>query len=323
MRILTGAEVRQALPMTAAIAAVREAYRAISTGAVEAPIRGVVPVPNGVLLSMPAYVTGAQISSVKLVNFYGGNPERGLPAIHGVVVVFDADTGQPQAVMDASSVTALRTGAASGVASDCLARPDARVLALLGAGAQAPTQAAAVCAVRPIEEIRIFSLVGAEELAERLRAQHGEGMRIVLTESAAAAVSSANIICTVTTSFTPLFAATDLAPGTHLNGIGSFTPEMQEIGADVVQAASVFVDHRESIWEEAGDLILARASGHFAEEDIRAEIGEVIAGLAPGRQSDEELTFFKSVGHAAQDALAAATIVARAEEQDLGQEVAL
>ena len=323
MRILTGDEVRQALPMPAAIEAVREAYRAISTDTVAAPIRGVLPVPNGVLLSMPAYAAGSAISAVKLVNFYGGNPARGLPAIHGVVVVFAVDTGQPLALLEASSVTAVRTGAASGVGSDYLAREDSRVLAILGAGAQAPTQVAAVCAVRPIEEIRIFSLEGSEALADQLRAEYGDPMKVTIAASAAAAVAPADIICTVTTSRKALFTLEDLAPGTHINGIGAFTPEMQEIGIDVVTAAKVYVDHHESIWEEAGDLIIARDSGQFAASDIRAEIGEVIAGSAPGRESAEELTFFKSVGHAAQDALAAATIVARAEAENLGQVVAL
>ena len=322
MRILTGEEVRRALPMPTAIEAVREAYRALSAGEIEAPIRGVLPVPGGVLLSMPAHAADSPISAVKLVTFYGENPARGLPAIHGTVVVFDAETGRPHALLEASAVTAIRTGAASGVATDCLARADSHVLAVLGAGAQAPTQAAAVCAVRPIEEIRIFSLEGANELADLLRSQYGERLRVILAESAAAAVSRADVICTVTTSHKALFALADLAPGTHINGIGAFTPQMQEIGVDVVSAAQVFVDHRESVWEEAGDLIIARDTGHFAESDIRAEIGEVIAGRVPGRESADELTFFKSVGHAAQDALCAAAIVARAEAEDLGQEIA-
>ena len=148
-------------------------------------------------------------------------------------------------------------------------------------------------------------------------------MTITITDSATAAIATADIICTVTTSHQALFTLEDLAPGAHINGIGAFTPEMQEIGIDVITAAHVYVDHRESIWEEAGDLIIARDSGQFAESDIRAEIGEVIAGKAPGRQNAEELTFFKSVGHAAQDALAAANIVARAEAENLGQVVDL
>ncbi len=322
MRILTGEEVRRALPMPAAIEAVREAYRALSAGEIEAPIRGIMPVPGGVLLSMPAHAIGASISSVKLVTFYGENPARGLPTIHGTVIVFDAETGRPLALLEASALTAIRTGAASGVATDCLARANSRALALLGAGAQAPTQAAAVCAVRPIEEIRIFSLEGADRLASNLRAEYGERMRVILAGSAAEAVAGADVICTVTTSHKPIFTLADLTPGAHINGIGSFTPQMQEIGADVVSAAQVFVDHRESVWEEAGDLIIARDSGHFTESDIRAEIGEVIAGRARGRESADELTFFKSVGHAAQDALSAAAIVARAEEEGLGQEFA-
>lgn len=319
MRILTGEEVRQALPMTAAIAAVRESYRALSAGEVAAPIRGVLPVPGGVLLSMPAYAQDAEISTVKLVTFYGDNPAQGRPAIHGAVVVFNAETGAPIALLEASAVTAVRTGAASGVASDCLARDDARVLALFGAGAQAPTQAAAVCAVRPIEEIRIFSLEGAEQLAARLSADSGGQRRVIVADSAAAAVAGADVICTATTSRRALFALSDLAPGAHINGIGAFTPEMQEIGIDTVRAASVFVDHRESVWEEAGDLIIARDQGHFSDADIRAEIGEVIAGSAAGRQREDELTFFKSVGHAAQDALSAAAIVARAEADNIGR----
>ncbi len=321
MRILTAEEVRRALPMPAAIEAVRAAYRALSAGEIQAPIRGALPVADGLLLSMPAYASGASISAVKLVSVYGQNPTRGLAAIHGVVVVFDATTGQPRALLEASSLTAIRTGAGSGVATDCLARADARVLALLGAGAQAPAQAAAVCAVRPIEEIRVYSPNHAARFLADWRAEYDGGPRLVLARDAAEALAGADVVCAATNSHRPVFALEDLAPGAHINGIGSFTPQMQEISAAVVSAAKVVVDHRESAWEEAGDLIIPRDAGQFAEGDIHAEIGEIIAGEARGRESDDELTFFKSVGHAAQDAFSAASIVARAEAEGLGREI--
>jgi ornithine cyclodeaminase/alanine dehydrogenase-like protein (mu-crystallin family) len=191
---------------------------------------------------------------------------------------------------------------------------------VIGAGVQARTQVAAVCTVRPITEIRIFSLSGAEPMAEELRGQ--VQARIIVARSAAEALDGAHVVVAATNSRTPVVHLADLTPGVHINGIGSFTPEMQEIAADVVMAARVVVDHRASAWAEAGDLIIPRNQGLIGETIVHAEIGEIAAGLKEGRRDPNEITFFKSVGNAVQDAALAERVIAAADERGLGTEVA-
>jgi len=222
--------------------------------------------------------------------------------------------------MDGRVLTALRTGAASGLATDLLAVPGASVLAVIGAGVQARTQIEAVCAVRPITEIRISSLKGAEQMAEELHGQYTA--RIVVTGSPSEASAGAQIIIAATNSKTPVVCLSALTPGAHINGIGSFTPEMQEIAADVVAAARIVVDHRASAWAEAGDLIIPLRQGLITEDSVHAEIGEIAAGLKPGRRDPHEITFFKSVGNAVQDAALAQLVIAAADERGLGTPVA-
>jgi len=321
MRILTADDVRVALSMRKAIDAVRAGFIALSTGRAHVPLRSVLDTPGGVLLTMPAQITGAPVNTVKVVSVCPDNPSRGLPTIHAAVLVSDAQTGVPLALMDGRYLTALRTGAASGLATELLARPDASVLAVIGAGAQARTQIAAVCTVRPITEIRIYSLSGAEHLADELRSQYDA--RVAAVESASAALRGADVVVAATNSRTPVVTLADLAPGVHINGIGSFTPEMQEIAADVVAAARVVVDQRASVWAEAGDLIIPRDQGIISEDHVYAEIGEIAAELKPGRQDPQEITFFKSVGNAVQDAVVAQRVLEVASARGLGIEVAL
>ncbi len=321
MKILTAAEVRAAVDMRAAIDAVRAGFIALSAGRAHVPLRGVLNTPGGVLLTMPAQIDEAPVSTVKIVTVCPQNPAAGLPTIYASVVVTDARTGAPVALMDGRELTALRTGAASGLATDLLALADASVLAVIGAGVQARTQVAAVCAVRSIAEIRIHSLAGAQQMAEELRAQYPA--RVLVMDSIAEAVRGAQVIVAATTSKTPVVHLADLAPGAHINGIGSFTPEMQEVAADVVAAATVVVDHRASVWAEAGDLIIPRDQGLIGESHVVAEIGEIAAGLKQGRRTPHEITFFKSVGNAVQDAALAQHVIAVAGQRGLGTEVAL
>jgi ornithine cyclodeaminase len=306
--------------MGAAIDAVRAGFIALSTGRARVPLRSVLETPGGVLLTMPAYIDGTPASTVKVVTVCPDNPSRGLPTIFAAVLVTDAQTGALLAIMDGRVLTALRTGAASGLATDLLAVPEASILAVIGAGVQARTQVEAVCAVRPITEIRIFSLAGAEAMAAELRDQyHAE---IVVAPSAHAAIEGAQVVVAATNSQKPVVHLDDLAPGAHINGIGSFTPEMQEIAADVVAAARVVVDHRPSVWAEAGDLIIPRRRGLITEASVYAEIGEIAAGLKAGRADPQQITFFKSVGNAVQDAALAQRVIAAADERGLGTRVA-
>ncbi len=321
IRILTGQDVRAALTMPEAITAVREGFIALSTGQAIVPVRGVFEQPQGVTLTMPAHIQGAAISTVKVVSVFPGNREKGLPAVTAVVLVLDASTGKPMALLDGTTLTAIRTGAASGVATNLLARPDAHILGVIGAGPQARTQIEAVCAVRPITVIRIFSRGGADELAAELRGRYPAQVQAV--SSGREALVGADILVAATNSKTPVITLADVAPGAHINGVGSFTPDMQEVAADVVTHAKVVVDHRESAWAEAGDLIIPRNQGILAEQGVHAELGEVAAGVRPGREAQEEITFFKSVGNAVQDAVVAAVILEKASRLNLGTVAAL
>lgn len=319
MRLLTAEDVRAALPMQDAIAAVRSGFIALSTGNASVPIRSAIETENGVTLTMPAHLKGAPISSVKIVSVYPDNPQRNLPVVTAAVFVLDAQTGVPLALLDGTALTAIRTGAASGLATDLLARKDSTILAVIGAGAQARTQIEAVCAVRPIRQIRLYSLAHAQSLAEELREKYDA--EIIVAPTAREALRDADVIVAATNSKTPVVTLADVKPGAHINGIGSFTPQMQEIAADIVTSARLVVDHRESAWAEAGDLIIPRDQGLITEQDVYAEIGEIAAGLKQGRESDEEITFFKSVGNAVQDAAAAQHVLSQAEARGIGSVV--
>ncbi len=307
MKIFDAEQVRQAVSMPAAIQAVRAGFIALSTGRATVPVRGSLAVDGNTTLTMPAYIHGSPVSIVKVVSVYPGNPARDLPVVLGQVLVLDAQTGELLALIDGASLTALRTGAASGLATDLMALPDAHILAVIGAGKQARTQVEAICAVRPIDQIRVYSLSGTKTFADELRQRYK--IEVVAAASAHEALSSAQIIATSTTTREPVVHLADIAPGVHINGVGSFRPDMQEIAADVVARAKLVVDHRASTWHEAGDLIIPRDQGLISEASVHAEIGEIAAGLRPGRESPDEITFFKSVGNAVQDAAVAALVV--------------
>jgi ornithine cyclodeaminase/alanine dehydrogenase-like protein (mu-crystallin family) len=243
-----------------------------------------------------------------------------------LVAVVDAETGCPAAVMDGTYLTALRTGAASGAATDLLARMDARVAAVFGAGVQGRTQLEAVCQVRDIEKAWVYDVnrEAAEKYAEEMR---GRGGRIpgdiTVASSPTEAVREADVICTATTATSPVFADADLKAGVHINAIGAFTPEMQEVPEQTIKRARLVVDSREACWAEAGDLIIPRHKGLISEDDIYAELGEIAAGTKRDRESDEEITFFKSVGNAVQDVSVARKVLEEAGRLGLGLEVEL
>jgi ornithine cyclodeaminase len=226
--------------------------------------------------------------------------------------------------MDGTYLTALRTGAASGVATELLSRDEAGVVAIIGAGVQARTQLEAVCTVRDVEKVWVYDCV-AETAAVFIEEMKTKGdpipSEIMLAESPAQAVSDADIICTATTSSKPVFNDDSLKPGVHLNGVGSYTPEMQEIPSPTVVRSKVVVDSRSACLSEAGDIIIPLKQGLITEAHIQGEIGEVAAGKIPGRQSDEDLTCFKSVGLAVQDVAVAELIQRRAKELDLGTDI--
>jgi ornithine cyclodeaminase len=327
MLVLPGDEVRLALPMEEAIAAMKGAYAALSAGQAEVPLRSRLPISvhEAVSLFMPVFLQdpSGEALVMKIVSLFPQNLERGLPTIQSAVLVLEADTGRPVALLEGSSLTAIRTGAASGAATDLLARADSHVAAIFGAGAQGRTQLEAICTVRHIQTAWIYDKNG--EKAEAFIAEMaGKGKipsDLRVASSPRQAVETADVICTATTSLTPVFSDQDIYPGVHINAVGSYTPEMQEIPAETVSRARVLVDSRSACLSEAGDLIQPIRGGLFGEGHIRAELGEVMLGLHPGRESESQVTLFKSVGVAVQDAAAARLALQRAAELQLGQTV--
>ncbi|MBX3280133.1 MAG: hypothetical protein KF868_19195 [Acidobacteria bacterium] len=325
MRILRADDLTRAASMSEMIDAMRAAFIELSAGRAAAPQRLALDVEShaGVTLVMPAYLQAAESLTVKIVSVHARNPELGLPLIHGLVLAIDPATGRARALIDGGSLTAMRTGAASGLAADLLARADADTAALFGAGRQAQTQLAAVCAVRKIRRVFLYAphRTSVDRFISAMSASL-PGVELIAAATASAAVRDADIVCTATTSKTPVFEGADLKPGVHINAVGSFKPEVREIdAATIARASKIVVDERASALAEAGDLIQAINEGVLRSEDIYAEIGEIAAGRRLGRESESEITFFKSVGNAVQDAAAAALLTARAESMNLGVEI--
>jgi ornithine cyclodeaminase/alanine dehydrogenase-like protein (mu-crystallin family) len=310
MKILGTDDIRGRLTMPEAVRAVREALVELSTGRAIVPARTSLEVPahRTTALIMPAYLPRTERIGLKLISLCEDNPARGLPLAQAVTIVMDAERGTPLAVLDAGYLTAVRTGAASAVATDALAPEGARVAAIFGAGVQGRTQLEAIAAVRSLRKAFVFDVdaraasVFAKEMSARL------GFEV---EPAASpeALREADVVSTATTSETPVFADGDLKPGVHINAIGSYKPHVREVPGETVRRAAVFVDERRSALEEAGDLIIPIREGWIDESHVRAEIGEVVAGLKPGRRSSDEVTLFKSVGNAVLDLAVASLVV--------------
>lgn len=327
MLILNAEEVRRALPMDQAIEAMKNAYASLSGGTAVVPLRTRIAIPNSEALSlfMPAFVSSqdGNALAVKVVSLFPTNPPRGLAYIQAAVLVFDSETGQAIALLEGSTLTAIRTGAASGAAIDLLSRPESKVVAIFGAGTQGRTQLEAVCSARDIETAYIFDSTPekANSFADEMKGKGSIPDEVRVAASAKEAIEEADIICTATTSVKPVFKDADVRRGTHISAVGSYTPDMQEVPVETLQRAKIFVDSRSASLEEAGDLIQPLRAGLFDESHICGELGEVISGKIRGRKSPDEITYFKSVGIAVQDAMAAQTALKNAREMKIGTEV--
>ncbi len=323
LRVLTASDIDALLPMRDAIQVNAGAYVDLSMGRVQMPQRLALQTDDGVVLFMPALQRSSGNLGMKVVSVFPHNTTQHLPTIHALVLVIDPDTGVPQALLNGTRLTALRTGAGAGAATQVLAREDSRVMAMFGAGGQAMDQVEAVLAVRPVEEVRIYTPSGAsaERLARRLQERYPDRVFRRVADPGEA-VRGADIITCATTSSTPVFAPEDVSPGAHINGVGSFTPSMREVQIVGLPHLRVFVDSVEAARAEAGDLIQAVAEGHLRWDDV-IEIGQVLAGQQEGRRSRDEITFFKSVGVAVQDAATAGAVVRRALDAHVGELVEL
>jgi ornithine cyclodeaminase len=322
MLMLKRGDVRALASMPETIEAMKTAFRELSAGRAISPLRTPIEIEEsaGVSLFMPASVPVANALGMKIVSVFPRNQARGIPTINAIVALVDTETGEPVAVLEGGYLTALRTGAVSGAATDLLARRDSRVLVVIGAGAQAETQAAAVAAVRPID--RIIVVARSAERLQRFRTSLERNWPELIdrleTTTDVGVVAEADVLCAATTSKTPVFDDRNLKPGVHINGVGAFTPEMQEIPQETVVRARVVVDSFEAAWSEAGDLIKPVAAGLVTQDHYRTELGHVVSGEAPGRSDDGEITFFKSVGNAIQDVIVAKGIVERAKAAGRG-----
>ncbi|MGD9974323.1 MAG: ornithine cyclodeaminase family protein [Desulfatirhabdiaceae bacterium] len=317
IRILTADDVKAALPIEKAIDVMAQAFSQLSSDQATVPLRTHLNTDKGVTLLMPAFLHQSRQMAIKLVSIYTGNDKLGLPTVPGLVMVFDPETGMPVAMMEGHSLTAIRTGATGGLAAKILSRPDSQKIGLFGAGTQGLAQTRAVLAVRAIRQIHIYdqNLQYAENLAARIR-ELPDAPEVFLAPTPKAAVQNADIIITATTSSIPVFDGADVMPGTHITAVGSFRPTMQEVDETTVRKARVVVDSRKACLAEAGDLIISGAT-------IHAEIGEIINKTNTGRESADQITFFKTVGVAVQDAAAAAVVLAEAETLGLGKMITL
>ncbi|NHJ40204.1 MAG: hypothetical protein FK731_09250 [Asgard group archaeon] len=324
IRVFSAKDVKKALSMRKAIEIMKEAFIQISNNQAIIPSRIHLSIPeyNGDSLIMPIYMPSSKRIGLKLITIFDDNISKNLPLIHALVLIFNSTNGQPLAIMDGSYLTALRTGAGSGLATDILARKNSKVVAIFGAGIQGRTQLEAVYSVRTIEKTIIFDTnidkanIFAKEMSDNLATDIEIG-------KSANELQEADIICTATNAQTPVFSDENLKLGVHINAIGSYKPHIREIPTETMYRARIFVDHKDSCLSEAGDIIIPIKEGKINENSIIAELGELILEKKSGRKSDKEITVFKSVGNAIQDLVTANQILIEANKQNLGTKISL
>jgi len=319
--ILDKKAVEAALPMAECIELMKRTMETVSERRIEMPLRTIMPVPDSAshLGIMPGYVAAPRVWGTKLICLVPENPARGLSSHTGVVLLYDLDTGQLRGLLDAAAITALRTPAATAAASRALARTDASHLAILGTGEQAHGHIEALSLVHKLERLTIWGRDRAS--AERLGtvASRHSAATVVVSDSVEEAVRDADIICSVTASSDPIIKGSWIAPGTHINLVGSSIPAKAEIDAEGVAKARFFADYRPSAEAQAGELRRAIDEGLVSPDHIIGEIGEVHLGRCPGRISDQDITIYKSLGVAAQDLSAAQAVYESARNRGLDQ----
>ena len=296
-------EVKKLLPVSEAIELMKKAFIQITNKSVTIPQRLNLDMPevSADSLIMPVYSSDDRKYGVKIVSLNRDNPAKDLPFIHALMILFDSENGKPLAILDAENLTAIRTGASSGLATQLFSIPDASTVAIFGAGIQAQYQLKAICEVREIKKVFVFekNLEKAKYLMNELANKLNVNIEISTDQKN---LVKSHIICTATTSSVPVFDDEFITPGTHINAIGSYQPTKREIPTETLKRSSVFVDSKEACLKEAGDLIIPIEEGN----DITlTEIGEVLQNNKPGNLSEEELTLFKSVGNAVQDLICA------------------
>lgn len=326
--VVSQREVAALLPMAECMAAMADVLQAVARGEALLPLRQVLRLPGGkgAFAVMPAVLGGQeQVSSlaVKAITVMPGNHGTAYDSHQGAVLLFEGEHGSLQAILDASAVTAIRTAAVSGVATRALAREDAGDLAMLGTGVQADTHLEAMLVARSLRRIRAWSRKPENVQAFAARAARRHGLKVEVARTAREALVDADLVCTVTSARDPVVQADWIAPGAHINAVGASVATARELDSATVTRARLFVDRRESAQAEAGDFLVPRAEGKVADGHILGELGEVLLGRHPGRQSAEELTLFKSLGLAVEDLAAARLVHSRAVATGAGTWVEL
>ncbi len=323
--VLSRDDVARLLPLPECMTVMAQALEDLARGQASMPLRTILPVPGseGVLGFMPGMLQASGVFGAKITAVFESNLGTEFESHQGFVVLFESEHGRPLAVVDAGEVTAIRTAAVSGVATRALAREDARVLALIGSGGQAHSHLEAMLVARPIEEVRVWSrtaeharafVVREVERSERERPE----LRFSVAGDAEQAVSGADVICTLTAASEPVVHGEWLSPGVHVNAVGWSGAAGRELDAEALRRSTFFVDRRESILNEGGEFLLARAEGVFGDDHIRGELGEVLLGSVPGRTSPAEITMFRSLGLAVEDVASAHYLYQVAKKVEAG-----
>jgi ornithine cyclodeaminase/alanine dehydrogenase-like protein (mu-crystallin family) len=324
LHFISGDQVKQSFQMPEAIDTMGQAFQHLSNNNLIVPPRIHIDMKDddGIALVMPAYSPSHKEFTIKAISIFGKNYQAGLPLINALVLVFDASTGCPVAVIDGTSLTAIRTGAASGFATKILAKESAETVAIFGAGLQGETQLEAICAVKPISKALIYDL--DQDRASKFACEMSKRLSIEIQDSPTAQdLKEADIICTATTSSKPVFDDVNLKDGVHINAIGAFKPHVHEIPVETVVRARVVVDHLESCLTEAGDLIIPLNEGLITKDHIICEIGEMDDKCPTVRENESDITFFKTVGNAVEDLYAASVILKNARKYNIGTQLSL
>lgn len=326
MLLLSKKDIQKVFTMKDAVEADKEAFTLFSEGKSVVPLRTNIGAPkyDGAFLFMPSYVEDLECSAIKIVNVFPKNIEKGIPTTPAQVLLIDGKTGVVISVLDGTYVTQLRTGAASGAAFDVLANPTAKKGALIGTGGQAATQLEAMLAVRDLEEVKVYdiNLQRTEEFVEKMNEELASyGTRIIAAKSSDEAIEDADMIVSVTPSSKPVFDGNKVKAGATVSCVGSYQPHMQEMDSVILQrAGKIYFDSEEAVLSEAGDILIPLADGLITKEDFTGDLGDVLLGKVVGRETEEEIIVFKTVGIGTQDLVTAKHIYDKAVEQGIGTE---
>jgi len=322
MRLLSRDDVKKLITMKETLEIMKEVFLEMANDEVVLPERTVIELTNkkDAVLFMPAYLPKTRGIGIKTVSVFPDNVLKSVPTVNAQILLINPDTGEVSCIMDGGIVTALRTGAVSGLATDILSRKDAENLGVFGAGVQAKTQIEAILEVRGIKHAKIYDInpANAQKLANEMNAMNIYTCQFQTVESPEPAVVGSDIVVTATTSEIPVFDGNLLNPGTHINAIGSFKPAVREVDDISVRRASIFVDSTSHALQEAGDLIIPIGNGIISENDIQGSLGDLVSGEKSGRKNAEEITFFKAVGLAVEDIAVVQEVYRKAEESNIG-----